>query len=220
MLLLPAVSVVAFALAMIAYPPDLFYTILCLALFPAVAGGLSALLRLGAPLQRGVVTTLALLAVLNMWWATFTWHALTGAFEHQAERHALAHVPPGEKVSLFSTFPQNLGSTRLEWLGYRHDPRSVQQMAAQRTDLPAWIYASNGQLQFLEDARRLPKRAAMLRQESGFAVNDWRGIEGLGYRLEETIVPRPPRWFPFAWMPAVKEWQMRKALLVYQKLER
>ncbi|MHC5002202.1 MAG: hypothetical protein ACYTJ0_03690 [Planctomycetota bacterium] len=42
----------------------------------------------------------------------------------------------------------------------------------------------------------------MLRRDSGFDVDAWPGLEGLGYRTERTIVPRTAWWFPFDWMPA------------------
>jgi hypothetical protein len=221
LLALPAISVALLGLRAIAYPADRFYTIFCLAMFPVVAAGLAALLRSSArlPALRGAaVALLVVLGVVNTWYATLTWYERRGSFEAQVERHALAKVPRSESVYTLNEYPYNPGSTRLEWLGYRHDPRSIQQIAAQKTHLPQWIYTTEGKLGFLEDARTSPGRAAMLRNDklSPFDINTWHGLEGLGYRLEQKSVPAPPRWYPFNWMPAVKQWQKRKTLLVYR----
>ena len=218
MLLLPALSVALLGLSRIQYAEDRFYTILCLALFPVVAVGLSELLR-RVPRHRAIAwAALLVLGALNFWYATLTWHALHSNFYYQMERHALAHVPRDQSVYALNEFPYNKGSTRMEWLGYRHDTRSVQQIARQRTDMPQWIYTTGGKLGFLEDARTSPARAAMLRADktSPFDIDTWPGLQGMGYRLSERIVPEPPAWYPFKWMPAVKEWEKRKELLVYQ----
>jgi hypothetical protein len=220
MLALPAVSVAVLGLSKIAYPADRFYTIFCLALFPVVAAGLSELLRrlewstIG---RRAALAVLLLLGAVNAGYATLTWYEVYGNFEYQAERHALAHVPKTQTVYTLNEFPYNPGSQRLEWLGYKHDSRSIQQIAAQKTNLPDWIYTTEGKLGFLEDARKSPGRAEMLRkdEQSPFDINQWHGLEGLGYRLDQTITPRTPAWYPFDWMPAVKDWRKRKALLVY-----
>jgi hypothetical protein len=117
---------------------------------------------------------------------------------------------------MFSVYPRNPGSTRFDYVGLRHDPRSIQQIATQRTDLPDWIYATRGRLQFYEDARGMPARVAMIKRESGFDVTTWRGLEGLGYTHYQTIVPAVPRWFaPLEWMPAVKRWRALRAVEVY-----
>jgi hypothetical protein len=224
MLLLPAVSVAALGLARIAYPADRFYTILCLALFPVVAAGLSVLLPIAmdasrrAPLQRAAIVCLCILGLINFWFATLTWYQVHSTFESEVERHALANVPKTQRVYTLNEYPYNPGSTRMEWLGYHHDPRSIQQIASQKTNLPDWIYTTEGKLGFLDDARHIPGRAAMLNSEKGspFDINQWHGLEGIGYHLERTIVPATPKWYPFNWMPAVQTWKSRKALLVYR----
>jgi hypothetical protein len=137
-------------------------------------------------------------------------------FDNLAERHALARNDRDATYALFSTYPFNPGSTRLEYLGLKFDPRSVQRMAAQQTDLPDWIYATRGKLAFLDDARRMPDRAAIIKKESGFDVATWHGLEGLGYSRYETIAPPVPRWLAaFEWMPAVKRWRALRAVEVY-----
>jgi hypothetical protein len=166
-----------------------------------------------------VIVGTLILGVVNIWFATFAWHALRGTFEYVAERHAVAHVDKAQKVHVFNTYPWNPGSTRMEYLGFTHDSRSIQQIAAKRTNLPYWIYATSGKLQFLDDAKAIPKRAEMIKKESGFDVNTWSGLEGLGYRLHETIVPQTPAWFGFNWMPAVKQWKARRSVLVYRRAD-
>ena len=89
-------------------------------------------------------------------------------------------------------------------------------LASSRENLPDWVYATHGKLQFFEDARKLPARAAMIKKDSGFDIATWSGMEGLGYRHTETIAPQTPRWFPFAWMPAVKRWREMGAVEVYR----
>jgi hypothetical protein len=224
MLALPALSVAVLGLAKLQYPADRFYTILSLALIPVVAKGLDTLFVRsqathfsGRGLERTLIGSLCVLAALNIWFATFSWHALRGTFEYVAEKHIVAHVDKAQTISLFNTYPWNPGSTRLDELGYHHDSRSIQQIAASRSNPPDWIYATNGKLQFLQDARALPARAEMVRKESGFDVATWAGVEGLGYQLDQTVVPQTPAWFPFDWMPAVKEWKQRRQVLIYRR---
>ena len=63
----------------------------------------------------------------------------------------------------------------------------------------------------------MPARAAMMKRESGVDANQWSGIEQLGYRLDQTIKPATPVWFPFDWMPSVREWKQRRQVLVYRR---
>jgi hypothetical protein len=217
MLLLPPISAAALGVARIQYPADRFYTILSVAMFPATAAGLSELLRrlpVRGP-RPAAVGALVVLGAANVLYATLTWNVLYGTFEYQAERHALAHVPKSDSVYLFNWWPWNPGSTRLDYLGYRNDPRSIQQIASQMTDLPQWVYGFEGKLHFFMDAKLLPKRAEMVKEVSGFDVSTWNGLEGLGYRLEETVDPPLPAWYPFKSLPAVKEWRIRRKLMVY-----
>jgi hypothetical protein len=214
MLLLPAVSVLVLGLAKIQYPADRFYAILCLALVPAVAVGVDAVVRRAG---RVAVPAMVFLAVVNGWWATFAVLEHSAIFERVAERHALARNDRDATYKLFSNFPHNPGSTRLEYLGLKHDPRSIQQLATQRTNLPQWLYATRGKLQFFEDARRMPARIAMIKKDSGFDVATWSGMEGLGYERYETIIPTLPGWMaPLEWMPAVKRWRALRAVEVYR----
>lgn len=215
MLLLPAVSVTLLGLAKIAYPADRFYTILCLALFLPVAVGLDALIRRPGA-RPATIAALVVLTIANVWFASFTLFHNDAIFESAAERHALAQNKRAAKYYLFSDHPHIPGSTRLEHLGLAHESRPIQQLAAQRSDLPEWVYATRGKLQFLADARKLPGRAAMIKQDSGFDIEVWTGMQALGYRHQETITPHVPEWFPFHWMPAIKRWKTMEAVEVYR----
>jgi hypothetical protein len=215
MLLLPAVSVTLLGLAKIEYPADRFYTILCLALFPPAAIGLDAIMRRphGKPVA---VAAMVLLGALNVWFASFAFFHHTATFEYAAERHAVAQRDRAATYYLFNNYPHVPGSTRLEYRGLKHDSRSIQQIAATRTDLPDWIYATRGKVRFFEDARKLPARAAMIKKESGFDISTWTGLKGLGYRHEATITPQVPWWFPFARMPSVNRWRWLGTFEVYR----
>jgi len=216
MLALPAISVMLLGLAKIQYPADRFYTILCVGVFPIVAVGLDAMMN-RASAKRFAIATMVVLGALNVWFAGFALFNHDATFEYAAERHALAQNDRTAKYYLFNIFPPIPGSTRLEYRGLRHETRSIQQIAATRTDMPDWIYATHGKLQFFEDARKLPARVEMIRKDSGFDVATWSGVEGLGYRHEQTLTPQVPRWFPFTWMPAVKRWQRMGAVEVYRR---
>jgi hypothetical protein len=213
MLTLPAMSVTLLGLAKIQYPADRFYTILCVALFPVVAVGLDAAMR---HRKRLAIATMLVLGSVNVWFASFAFFNHRTTFEYVAERHALAQNDRAAKYYFFTNYPPIPGSMRLEYHGLKYDSRSIQQIAAAQTDLPDWVYAAHGKLQFFEDARKLPGRAEMIKQDSGFDVATWRGMQGLGYRHAETIEPQVPRWFPFTWMPAVKRWQALGPVEVYR----
>jgi hypothetical protein len=214
MLLLPALSVAVLGLSRIQYPADRFFTILSLALCPVVAAGLGA-----APLKWGrrwATGTFLVLGAVNLWFATFSVISLRANWQYVIEQHLREHVDKSQTVHMFNDFPWNAGSTRVAYLGYKHDDRSTGRIAAQRTNLPQWIYATSGKLAFLDDAKKLPARAAMIRKESGFDVSTWNGLEDLGYTLDQRFVPSTPSWFVFDWMPAVVEWKQRYSVLVYR----
>ena len=72
--------------------------------------------------------------------------------------------------------------------------------------------ATLSSLQFLEDARARPARAAWIDDELGFDISSWRGMEALGYPQKLVVVPHFPRWFPFKWMPTVQTFILRNIL--------
>ena len=215
MLILPAVSVALLGLAKIQYPADRFYTILCLALVLPVAVGLDAIMR-RPHTKIAAIAGMLVLGAANVWFASFLFFAKQSTFEAVAERHAVAQHDRDATFYMLSNYPYNANSTRLEYLGLKHETRSIQQLAATRANLPDWIYSTHGKLQFFEDARKLPGRAAMIKRDSGFDVATWSGLEGLGYRHERTIRPEAPRWYPFGWMPVVKRWAWMGKVEVYR----
>ncbi len=212
MLILPLVSVLILGVGRIQYPADRFFTIVSVAMVPVVAMGLA---RIAKP--QAAIGALTLATCVNLWFATFTWNYLHSTFEYVAERHALGHAGHSDTLYLLSTHDRNENSSRFDYLGYHTDARSIQKMASSGANLPDWIYATEGELQFMEDARKLPARAKMMKEESNFNVNEWRGVEALGYRLDATLIPQTPRWFVFNWMPAIREWQPRRAVFVYRR---
>jgi hypothetical protein len=219
MLALPVASVLLLGISQIKYPQDRFYTIVAVALVPLVAMGLSDLLdnKIHAPLRIARNIALATAVLFNLLFATFAWHYLGGQFFYIAEHDVLAHVSPHEKIFLFNTFPVNPGSSRIQRTGYAQDLRPLQQIAADRRELPDRIYATRGDVQFLEESRFMPARAKMIQNETGFDPSHWTGLEAMGYRVEQKLIPKTPNWFWFDWMPAVKEWKQFKTVLVYNR---
>ena len=57
----------------------------------------------------------------------------------------------------------------------------------------------------------------MMKKESGFDISKWKGVEGLGYRMSEKIVPQTPSWFVFKWMPVIDQWQPRRTVFVFRR---
>lgn len=223
LLLLPALSILGLGLLPLGYGSDYFTSVATVALIPPVAVGLAGLQALCGPagLRRTVVNVgLALALAANVAFGTFAWHRLEGLFPRVVER-ALAEDPPGDaSVSIPGPHPHVAGKSRLAWLGYRFDPRSMQQIIeSEPGERPDRIYMSSGQLGFLEDARSQPARAEMLREE-GLDLESWDGIESLGYELSRTVVTETPPWFFFDWMPAVDVWAKLSPVVVYERIPR
>lgn len=220
LLLLPFASILGLGLLPLGYGSDYFTSVATVALIPPVAVGLAGALALAG--SRGIRRTLlhtglGVALSLNLLFATFAWHRLEGLFPRVVER-ALAGDPPGDlSVAIPGPHPHVPGKSRLAWLGYRFDPRSMQQIIdAPPGERPDRIYMSSGQLGFLEDALSQPARAAMLREE-GLDLETWNGIESLGYRLSHTVVSSTPSWFFFDWMPAVDLWTKLSPVYVYER---
>jgi hypothetical protein len=219
LLTLPLISVVLLGVSQILYAGDRFYTIVALAMTPLVAIGLTNLferLRL-APARVALNCALCLAVAVNLWFASFSWIYLHGVFDYQAERDVIANAEKDQKVFLLATFPRNRGSSRLERLGYHEEWRPIQDLIDHPTNLPQRIYATSGLIQFLNQARSAPARAAMMEHESGFDARDWHGLESLGYHVQEKLVPKTPSWFCFNWMPAVEQWKQLKTVIVYDR---
>ena len=217
---LPAVSVVALGLIPMGYGSDHFTAVAAVALVPPVAVGLAELLaraKSGGQ-RRALGAVLALALGVNLAFASFAWIRLEGLYYRVVER-ALAEDPPGDaSISMAEVYPEIPGKSRLTWLGYRVDPKSLAQiMAAEPGDRPDRIYLYSGMRGFIEQAKAQPARAAMLEHE-GLDVARWNGVEALGYRLARTVETATPAWFPFDWMPAVDLWKRLNPVFVYERV--
>ncbi len=128
-----------------------------------------------------------------------------------------AHACPHARVWLFDLFPRAEAS-RYTMLGYAFDGRSANQVMKSPVDQLSQVAMSPvSVLQFIEDARVKPARAAMMKQESGFDVAAWHGIKALGYPRVSTVAPQFPRWFRFGWMPTVNTFISRNVVAVYSR---
>lgn len=218
-LLLPLVSVVALGLVPLGYGSDHFTAVAAVALVPPVAFGLDALLSRAASggTRAALAAALGVALLVNLAFANFAWIRLEGLFPRVVER-ALADDPPGDaSISLAEVYPEIPGKSRLTWLGYRVDPKSLQQILdAAPDERPDRIYLYSGMRGFIELAKSEPARAEMLAAE-GLDVSRWNGVEALGYRLARTIEPATPAWFAFDWMPAVELWRRLSPVFVYER---
>ena len=219
---LPFISVTALGISRIAYAGDRFYPIVALSLMLPIAAGLGALadwLRNHRPAAKAIVVLGVVLIAINFWFAQLVWISSSGRADYMVERHVETHLDKSTPLTIFTIYQPIEGASRLEYLGYNFDPRSMGELARDyRTGkpLPEYAYVQDSQLQFFEQARTLPARAEMFRNEVQFDINAWPGPEGLGYKLEETLTPSTPAWYPFDWMPAVKMFRGRKELRVYR----
>ncbi len=217
--LLPVLSVVALGLVPLGYGSDHFTAVAAVALVPPVAFGLDVLLTRAASgwARPALGAALGLALAVNLAFANFAWIRLEGLFPRVVER-ALADDPPGDaSISLAEVYPEIPGKSRLSWLGYRVDPKSLRQiMDAEPSQRPDRIYLYSGMRGFIEQAKSQPARAQMLIGE-GLDVSRWNGVEALGYRLSRTVEPATPAWFRFDWMPAVDLWRRLSPVYVYER---
>lgn len=219
---LPFVSVTALGISRIAYAGDRFYPIVALSLMLPIAAGLGALadwLRKSPGAGKTLVIIGVVLVAINFWFAQLVWIASSGRADYMVERHVQTHLDKSTPLTIFTIYQPIEGASRLEYLGYNFDPRSMSELARDYRagkPMPEYAYVQDSQLQFFEEARTLPARADMFRNEVQFDINAWPGPEGIGYKLQETLVPSTPTWYPFDWMPAVKIFRGRKELRVYR----
>lgn len=217
-LLMPFASAVLLGLIPIGYGGDRFTAVATICLWPAVALGLvelAAVLRERPALRRAGAALLAGALGVNLLFATFAWHRLDGLLHYAVEQHLAADPPGAARVAMPQMTPHVEGKSRLTWLGYAFDPRSLQQVIdAAPGDRPERLYVSAGLMGFLEDAEALPGRVEMLR-EHGLDLTTFEGFESLGYRLGDTITPQTPAWFVFDWMPVVRSWREGSRVQVY-----
>ncbi len=217
---LPFLSVSIIGLLPMGYVEDRFYTIAALSLVLPMAAGLDAVFELARSKQRQrwLAGAVVLCAAVNLVFSTFVWHQLDRGYNVALEQHVQNHVGrESETIAIAQLHPHIPGKSRLESLGYTLDPRTVQQLAEDRTALPEWFYMSASIYIFLEETRQLGARAEYLQQDAGFDINQWPGPEKLGYRQVDVIIPQTPAWFFFDRLPLVTNWQEGGTLLVYRK---
>lgn len=219
-LALPTISFVVLGLLPVGYAPDYFCVPLAVALVPLVACALEHA-RSRAPWRRwpaALTAVVALAAVSNAVHGNRAWIDLDANVGLMAERHALANLPRGTRVAIFSLWWRTPGKSRLDRLGYPTDGRTAGQLVRSRKDLPEILYVDPALRLWIHDMASMPRRADMARQGARFDYESWPGFEGLGYRLVETIEPAVPAWWPFGWMPRGIA-DNRLGLLVYRAVE-
>jgi len=164
-----------------------------------------------------MATAAGLLVAVNIFYGSAAWLFLGQKSDTLMEQAVRARACPHARVWIFDTFSEHEAS-RYNMLGYTFDGRSANEVMKSSVDqLPQVAASTISELQFIEDARRRPARAAMLKKESGFDVSTWHGIKALGYPRVSTVVPQFPRWFCFEWMPTVETFAARNAVAVYSR---
>jgi len=219
MLAMPALSILFIGLLPMGYAHDRFYMPFALCLVPPAALGLARLRVLFAARPTVRIIALLLTAVAlaaNTDFATFTWHQLRTLKQASIDRYVQARLSKDDTINIFSLWPVPPGKERLNIFGYRQDGRSIIDLSREPVALPRWILTDSGSLDFLTDARRYPKRAAMLLAETGLDAYAWDGLRSLGYESVERIEPIYPWWFAFSWMPAPREHSDLSTLEVYR----
>ncbi len=189
LLCLPFISVVALGLAPVGYTQTRFFTIAALSLVPPVALGLSVLLdaagRLGAGWRLLLIRVpIGAAVVANLIAGSFAW-ICPGGLQAKAMEQVALTLPKCSQIFVLSgefNFPHHKGASRLEWLGYDVDLRTVQDLMAHPESRPEWLFANQGMVHFIDDCATLPARAKMLKAESGFDFGQWRGWRRWGTR--------------------------------------
>ena len=212
-LALPWVSFVLLGLVPLGYFPDRFALPGALALTPLVACSVDAL-RARIP-ARSLGIGLASMGASNLLYANIAWLQLDSRPEDLIENFVRAHLGKDESFSVFSFWPRIPGKSRLEVLGYHPDPRPIGVVFRSGADLPKNLFITHEQQDWVEDLARVPKRAAMVSQETGFEPADWDCFKKLGYRLAVELRSPLPRWYPFAFLPLPAS-SAEQAVLVYR----
>ncbi len=220
LLLLPFASVLLLGLAPLGFSGDRFYSVGTLCLVPPVTAGLSAgWARVRSTSGGRVLAAATLVAVcVNAWYGTWAWHRLDMG-PMQVIEDSLAREAGFEgAINVLSVHPRVPGKSRLEWLGYTVDPRSIQDLVeSDAAGRPDRIYVHAGELAFLEDGRALPGRIELFRAQ-GLDLESFQGVESLGYRLRERVITETPAWYPFDFMPAVRWQAERSPMLIYERI--
>ena len=155
--------------------------------------------------------------VLNLLFATFSWHTLNSNPQLVMETFFRQHVPRDRKVSLLSFYEVPPGSTRLEHLGFKVESRPFGVWSQDLATRPDWLVMPLGQLKFIEDFALFPERAKHFSDLTKFDFSKWRRIEDLGYIEEQRIEAPLPSWFPCGKLLDLnKEFELW-TLLVYRR---
>ena len=133
------------------------------------------------------------------------------------EDYVVAHVDKTTLICQADHTRCNPGSTRLAYLGYNVDDRSVGDLVSHPDALPELVFADQEWLEWTEDVKRLPARAKALAADwSGFFdYSQFNGFESLGYRPLLTLEPRLPRYLVPGLSPRGRETVARR-IVVYQ----
>ena len=198
LLLIPA-AVGLLVVIRIPYVVDRFLTPALVTLTPAVALGLAALLARPGATRKAVVGLLALAVAVNAYWSGVAYH-LAAVTEQAMIERALPPAPDGRTIVFGTMAAEEGGLYRLRHLGHRVDVRALQDLVA-AGELPDVVYVSAGRLQFNEEARDMPARAATLRDDKDFDIASWPGFEALGYSRRRVEAGWPAWLWPLSWMP-------------------
>ena len=198
----------------IPYVVDRFATPTVVMSTPLIGLGIAAVVARRTTLARVAAVALALAVVVNGYWACVVYHR--AAILPQAMIEADAAMLPADRVIAAGTMGgQDGGLFRLRRQGHAVDERPLQEQVA-AGQLPDVVYVSSGYLQFMEEARHMPARAADLKNIKAFDIEQWPGYAALGYQRRR-IDAKWPAWLePFKWMPLGGENSL-ESLLVFER---
>ena len=211
------VAIAFLVLLKISYVVDRFATPGVVMAAPLVALGVAAALG-GTPRTsrfRVVGGVLALAIAVNAYWACVVYYRGAIISQSVIETDAAKNVPAGKLIDYGTMGDQDGGLARLAYQGHLVDTRPLQVMVAEGR-LPDVVYVTSGYLQFMEEARTMPARAADLKNIKDFDIDAWPGYKALGYQ-RRAIPAEWPAWLaPFKWMPLRDEDRLQ-TLLVFER---
>jgi hypothetical protein len=160
-----------------------------------------------------VLAIFTVAAVVNLWWTSITLY-LAFTSEQAVLERAVAADPRGVVKAWASMFPSMPGTRRLAYLGETIDARPMQAWIDPTRPRPAIVYANSGRMQMIDEAARMPGRAANYKTLAGFDLAKWPGMTALGYAPPETFsVPVPAYLRPFSFMPLFGDFKHRRVLV-------
>ncbi len=205
LLLLPAISFLLLGIIPVGYVPAYFLIPAAMILAPLVASGLNVLIDNWGFLRHPAGAALiGSFVITNIWCANIVWIAPYQNTNVLVENYVVSHVGTKRTVNQFSFWTAPAGKSRLAFMGYQVDPRRIQDIRLNPAGRPDYIFVNQRFQRFLDECAVLPRRAAMIESESGFRFQDWQGTSALGYAEIQTLTPKLPAWYPFAFMPAAQ----------------